>query len=416
MRLLYVLVTWSLLIYFPLPTPVQASPEVVGFTMSGPQTPTSTSSEDDGDDQGPSMARAVTVPMNEDMFDEGSSALTESKKASSSDLSRPPLHVQKRRRVTRACDECRRKKIKCDGTQPCTHCTVYSYGQYWKRAAEVRSAVTNGYHIADTPAIECTYNQPSHRRRNPAPQYIQSLEGRLQRAETLLRTLFPDVDLDDPNLATAVMQQVVDVLRAERPPGEGSTQIESLSALLSRRHELEREQESVLEPMIDHTSSLDLDDEGFSGFHGHSSGLVYLRRVRKHFGDLIGHPADRCLPSLQTRNLVLAFDASRSGGDSPDTLLLDRQSLPNKEIARGLCENALDDACASFPFIHKPTFYDMLDQIYAIPPESFGSEEHRFLPLVYALMALGCLFAKAEHSALQLQGYGGAIDQGRVLE
>lgn len=39
-----------------------------------------------------------------------------------------PSHLQKRRRVTRACDECRRKKIKCDGKQPCTHCTVYSYG------------------------------------------------------------------------------------------------------------------------------------------------------------------------------------------------------------------------------------------------------------------------------------------------
>ena len=39
-----------------------------------------------------------------------------------------PKHLQKRRRVTRACDECRRKKIKCDGKQPCTHCTVYSYG------------------------------------------------------------------------------------------------------------------------------------------------------------------------------------------------------------------------------------------------------------------------------------------------
>ena len=41
--------------------------------------------------------------------------------------------IQKRRRVTRACDECRRKKIKCDGMQPCTHCTVYSYGQYMAR-------------------------------------------------------------------------------------------------------------------------------------------------------------------------------------------------------------------------------------------------------------------------------------------
>jgi hypothetical protein len=40
-----------------------------------------------------------------------------------------PQPLQKRRRVTRACDECRRKKIKCDGKQPCTHCTVYSYGR-----------------------------------------------------------------------------------------------------------------------------------------------------------------------------------------------------------------------------------------------------------------------------------------------
>ncbi|KAH0830873.1 hypothetical protein FOPE_02163 [Fonsecaea pedrosoi] len=41
---------------------------------------------------------------------------------------KPTVPMQKRRRVTRACDECRRKKIKCDGKQPCTHCTVYSYG------------------------------------------------------------------------------------------------------------------------------------------------------------------------------------------------------------------------------------------------------------------------------------------------
>lgn len=40
----------------------------------------------------------------------------------------PSQPMQKRRRVTRACDECRRKKIKCDGKQPCTHCSVYSYG------------------------------------------------------------------------------------------------------------------------------------------------------------------------------------------------------------------------------------------------------------------------------------------------
>lgn len=43
-------------------------------------------------------------------------------------LNSQSLPTQKRRRVGRACDECRKKKIKCDGKQPCTHCTVYSYG------------------------------------------------------------------------------------------------------------------------------------------------------------------------------------------------------------------------------------------------------------------------------------------------
>ena len=46
------------------------------------------------------------------------------------------MPVQKRRRVTRACDECRRKKIKCDGKQPCTHCSVYSYGNTTPRTAQ----------------------------------------------------------------------------------------------------------------------------------------------------------------------------------------------------------------------------------------------------------------------------------------
>lgn len=383
--------------------------------MSGSQSPTSTSSEDDGDDQGSGAAHAEAVPMNESVVEEGSSAVMDDKMATSPQPSKP-IHVQKRRRVTRACDECRRKKIKCDGTQPCTHCTVYSYGQYWNRDAEVRSAETDGYHIADTRAVECTYNQPSHRRRNPAPQYIQSLENRLHRAETILRTVLPDIDLDDPNLDTAVLERIEGLLKVEKSSEGGRTRIEPLSTLSPRRGGLEREQESLLESMVDHTDSLDLDDEGYWGFHGHSSGLVFLRRIRKHFGDLIGHPADHRLPALQTQNLALAFNSPASGRHSPNPLRTNLQGLPSKEIARGLCENALDDACASCPFIHKPTFYGMLDKIYTLPPERFGNDENRFLPLAYATMALGCLFAKAEHSALQLQGYGGAMDQGQVFE
>lgn len=61
-----------------------------------------------------------------------------------------PLHFlsdprePKRRRVTRACDMCRHKKVKCDGKQPCIHCTVYLY--------------------------KCTYDRPNIRNKNaPGP-------------------------------------------------------------------------------------------------------------------------------------------------------------------------------------------------------------------------------------------------------
>jgi hypothetical protein len=62
---------------------------------------------------------------------EGSSrgGTPEADDAPSDSNAKPNVPMQKRRRVTRACDECRRKKIKCDGKQPCTHCTVYSYGE-----------------------------------------------------------------------------------------------------------------------------------------------------------------------------------------------------------------------------------------------------------------------------------------------
>ncbi|CAI4217581.1 unnamed protein product [Parascedosporium putredinis] len=145
----------------------------------------------------------------------------------------PTLPVQKRRRVTRACDECRRKKIKCDGKQPCTHCSVYSY--------------------------ECTYDKPSNRRRNPAPQYIEALENRLQRAESMLRKYVPNVDLSDPDLDPAVKQEFRNRELAR-----------SQAAKLKQPHsggETDGEEGQIMS-MIESIGQLDLDDKGAGTFTG----------------------------------------------------------------------------------------------------------------------------------------------------
>lgn len=54
----------------------------------------------------------------------------------------------------------------------------------------------------------------------------------------------------------------------------------------------------------------------------------------------------------------------------------------------------------------------MFDQIYDAPPEAWGNEEHRYLPLLYALMSIGSMFAKDENSRLSTEGYGSLTEQG----
>ncbi|KAL5525563.1 hypothetical protein ACEPAG_6899 [Sanghuangporus baumii] len=77
----------------------------------------------------------------------------------------------KKRRIQRACDTCRRKKIRCDGGQMpnnrCSNCTAYN--------------------------LECTYVEAA-KKRGPPKGYVESLENRLENMEKLLQRLCPDAD------------------------------------------------------------------------------------------------------------------------------------------------------------------------------------------------------------------------------
>lgn len=55
---------------------------------------------------------------------------------------RPQLST-KRKRIMHACDECRRKKIKCDGRKPCFHCSVYGYGEAEPPKSRFKTSVAN---------------------------------------------------------------------------------------------------------------------------------------------------------------------------------------------------------------------------------------------------------------------------------
>ncbi|KAJ5174520.1 uncharacterized protein N7482_000397 [Penicillium canariense] len=295
-------------------------------------------------------------------------------------LSHQSLPLQKRRRVGRACDECRRKKIKCDGKQPCTHCTVYSY--------------------------ECSYDQPSNRRRNPAPQYVEALEARMQKAEALLRTVLPNVNLDDPNLNVNAAEHRLAPAQKDKQAPAGAAKPHGTSV----ENAPEGGDESLLETMVGNTGCLDRDDQGHWDYHGHTSGIIFVRRLRKQ----MGAAEEPVVPSSRPMTQMLGSPKSVSVSDSPhDSSLPPTHDLPaSRAVARRLCHNALENACSLMCFVIEPSFFASLDRIYDTPPEQFGNEENSFLPLLYIVMSVGCLFSDDGAGTLDLAGYEGAIGQG----
>lgn len=249
---------------------------------------------------------------------------------------------------------------------------------------------------------ECTYDKPSNRRRNPAPQYIEALESRLQKAERLLRALVPEIDLDDPRYDGCCVEEILALLKnnTPEPPRKPEPKLPAAS---------EPCDESLLESMVDNTGSLDLDDEGHWDYHGHSSGLIFVRRVRKQIGNIA--PEGQLLQKLP--RMPLRLEKMKSTSESPiDTHLSPVHDLPSKKEARKFCTHALDDACCIMRFLHKPTFWAMFDRIYDTPLEQFSNEENSFLPLLYLALAVGCLFRGPGDCSLEKSGYESAVDQG----
>lgn len=261
---------------------------------------------------------------------------------------------------------------------------------------------------------ECTYDQPSHRRRNPAPQYVEALEQRLQRAEALLHTVLPDVNLDDPQSSSSLSQRILPKIKQEPQSHDG---FERTLPPKSDENAV-TDEDSMLESMVRNAGSLDVDDRGHWDFHGNSSGIVFLRAMRDQFGDLMGQAEGHGMSFLKTRTLSSPINSPKSTGSSGSPTedgLPNTEDLPHRECAVLLSQCALEDACTLMRFVHQPTFWANFDRAFDTPPEQYGDSETKFLPMLYSVCALGSLFAKADKSKLQKWGYENAIDQGYVL-
>lgn len=248
--------------------------------------------------------------------------------------------------------------------------------------------------------IDCTYDKPSNRRRNPAPQYIEALEAKLVRAEALLRKFVPNIDLDDLDLDPAVQQEFQNRER------------QRLEAAKQKRNDSQQkvdQNEARITSMIETIGQLDLDEGGGWDFRGTSSGAVFLRRMKEHFGGLLGN--DHTMPFLPRPSNALGLTRL----DSPkDADLRNVYDLPPKIRAQQLTSCALTGATALLRIVHVPSFSKKLESIYSKPSSEFNVDDNRFLGLLYSVMAVGATYNITEADSDDQASYREASAEGCV--
>lgn len=266
--------------------------------------------------------------------------------------------------------------------------------------------VSQTYMLNSLGFAECTYDKPSNRRRNPAPQYIEALENKLARAEALLRKFVPEVDLNDPNLDPATQQEFQNRERQR---------LQSMKLKREEEAQKAEQNEAQITSMIETIGQLDLDECGGWDFRGTSSGAVFLRRMKEHFGGLLGYdltttflPRPRKVPGL----LNLDSPGSTVGSSPAEANLSGVFDLPPKKRAHKLSSCALTCATALLRIVHVPSFFEKLEVVYGKSVEDFNVEDRRFLGLLYSVMAVGSMYNNAEEDAGDQVHYREAAEEG----
>jgi hypothetical protein len=231
----------------------------------------------------------------------------------------------------------------------------------------------------------------------------------------MLKLIVPNADLKDPDLEAKLRQLSFSPTPFSPSPFSPSPLRTTATTVNGARTQVAPDEavDDHLESMVRSTGQLDLDEQGHFEYHGHSSGLSFVRRMRESLGDVM-MPEGKGTPFVVSRPMSQVFDSPRSLNDSPWDSVPPGADLPSREVARELCDLAINDAGALLRFVHYPTFVKGLEKIYDTAPEDYGNDENAFLPLLYSVLALGTLFSKKDEEELDTRGYEKAIHEGYV--
>lgn len=306
-------------------------------------------------------------------------AMTPSVSSTSLAINKPKSQENKRRRVTRACDTCRQKKVKCDGKQPCIHCTVYSYKCSYDQP-NIRNKKNSGIPIPSqpSPAILQVAAQAAvafgSNNNSSNQQLLQLLQ---QQQHVVHQHQHQPLPADEPIPKTnlIIFQQIINALLPK-------LQLNGFDPNL--QFDLNKFQKVVQYVMSkSQTFTLNLNE---------------ITEIMQDPDSQIPPPPPASSSSSHHRRTlsVGSFDdSSNSAVSSPREVGL---HLPSKEVALNLIYTTWNKACVLFRFYHRPSLLEEVDLLYSLDPMNYGDRQQKFLPFLYSILACGSLFSKTPYT------------------
>ncbi|KIW17153.1 hypothetical protein PV08_04344 [Exophiala spinifera] len=278
----------------------------------------------------------------------------------------------KRRRIARACDMCRKKKIKCDGKMPkCGHCINYK--------------------------TECIFTQVEKKRNPPkGAKYIEGLENRLGRMESLLRMsgLLTEDDAGKTDLGT-LEKRLAEKASAKAmgakgtespaPPksGASSSAPESSSRPGSTHHSHDTPRETIATPSTENGErsreevenlseamcSLVTNNVGETRYVGSSSAFsIFSNKGIEWVNEKTGDTSfqETIQNAVNEEDNKWMYWKPEVFGD----IFVRRvfKPLPPKEEALSLFKDFFENFNCMFPLFHEPTFMHLVEKQYSKEP------------------------------------------------
>ncbi|KAJ9634296.1 hypothetical protein H2204_006373 [Knufia peltigerae] len=278
----------------------------------------------------------------------------------------------KRRRIARACDMCRKKKIKCDGKMPkCGHCINYK--------------------------TECVFTQVEKKRNPPkGAKYIEGLENRLGRMESLLRMsgLLTEDDAGKTDLGTLEKRLAEKASAKESGPkatespgapksGASSSVPESSPRPGSTHHSHDTPRDTITTPstvdgdksreevenLSEAMCSLVTNNVGETRYIGSSSAFsIFSSKGIEWVNEKTGDTSFQ-----ETIQNAVNEDDNKWQYWKPEVfgdIFVRRvfKPLPPKEEALSLFKDFFENFNCMFPLFHEPTFMHLVEKQYSKEP------------------------------------------------